>query len=95
MLHNCDVENCEDTSAAMVEKVEIKERGWTHWVAGAANGARYKNSGQNENISIVDTWEILHFKVVGLKLRPGFENGCYEHMLLIKSEEVSQWIQLR
>ena len=32
--------------------------------------------------------EILFFKVVGLTLRFGFEDGCHEHMPLVKSGEL-------
>ena len=31
---------------------------------------------------------ILFFKVVGLTLRFGFEDGCHEHMPLVKSGEL-------
>ena len=37
MLHSCDVENCEDTSATMLEKGETWKKGRTYCVAGAPN----------------------------------------------------------
>ena len=36
--------------------------------------------GQNGRVSIVDIEEILLFNVVGLMLRTGFEDACYEHI---------------
>ena len=44
--------------------------------------------GQNGRFSIVVIEEILFFKVVGLTLRFGFEDGCHEHMPLVKSGEL-------
>ena len=43
MLHSCDVENCEDTSATMVEKGETLKKGRTYCVAGAPDDVSYKN----------------------------------------------------
>lgn len=45
---------------------------------------------QNERVLIVDIKETLLFKVVGVKPRSGIEDGCYEHILLVKSEEIRQ-----
>ena len=45
---------------------------------------------QIERVLIVDVKEILHFKVVGLKLRSCIEEDCYEHIPLVKSEEIRQ-----
>ena len=40
---------------------------------------------QNGRVSIVVMEEILLFKVVGLMLHLVFEDGCYEHIPLVKS----------
>ena len=50
---------------------------------------------QNGRVSIVDIEEILFFNVVSLVLRTGFEDACYEHILLVKSGEDNQLIQLK
>ena len=42
---------------------------------------------QNGRVSIVVMEEILLFKVVGLMLHLVFEDGCYEHIPLVKSRE--------
>ena len=42
---------------------------------------------QNGRVSIVDIEEILLFNVVGLVLRTGFEDGCFEHVPPAKSGE--------
>ena len=42
---------------------------------------------QNGRVSIV-VMEILLFKVVGLMLHLVFEDGCYEHIPLVKSGEL-------
>ena len=52
MLHTCDVENCEDMSATIVEKREIKKKGRTCYVAGASNDVSYKNNTHIPGISI-------------------------------------------
>ena len=44
MLHSCDVENCEDTSATLVEKGEIWMKGRTYCMARAPNDVSYKNN---------------------------------------------------
>ena len=44
--------------------------------------------GQNRLVSIVAIEEILLFKVVGLMLHYGFEDGYYEHTPLVKSGEL-------
>ena len=44
--------------------------------------------GPNGRVSIVVIGEILLFKVVGLMLRFGFEDGCHEHIPLVKSGEL-------
>ena len=41
---------------------------------------------QNGRVSIVE--KILHFKVVVLMLHLVFEDGCYEHIPLVKSGEL-------
>ena len=51
-LHRCDVENCEDTSATMVEKGEIYKIGRKYSVAGAPNDVSYKNNTHIPYISI-------------------------------------------
>ena len=56
---------------------------------------RMKLHNQNGRVSIVDIEEILFFNVVSLVLRTGFEDACYEHILLVKSREDNQWIQLK
>ena len=43
---------------------------------------------QNGRVSIVVMKEILLFKVVGLMLHLVFEDGCYEHIPLVKSGEL-------
>ena len=43
---------------------------------------------QNGRVSIVVMEEILLFKVVGLMLHLVFEDGCYEHIPLVKSGEL-------
>ena len=48
--------------------------------------------GQNRRVSDIE--EILLFKVVGLMLRTGFEDTCYELVPLVKSGEDNQRIQL-
>ena len=40
--------------------------------------------GQNGRVSIVHIEEILLLNVVGLMLRIGFEDCCYEHIPLVK-----------
>ena len=94
VLHSCDVGNCEDTSATIMERGEIQRKGRTYCVAGAPNDASYKNNTHIPSISIhyflkdVAVWpkwirlivvieEILLFKVIGLMLRTGFEDGSY------------------
>ena len=56
---------------------------------------RMKLHNQNGRVSIVDIEEILFFNVVSLVLRTGFEDACYEHILLVKSRKDNQWIQLK
>ena len=51
--------------------------------------------GQNGSVSIIVIKEILLFNVIGLMLCTGIENGCYEHIPLVKSGEGKQWIQLK
>ena len=43
---------------------------------------------QNGRVSIVFMEEILLFKVVGLMLHLVFEDGCYEHIPLVKFREL-------
>ena len=43
---------------------------------------------QNGRVSIVVMEKILLFKVVGLMLHLVFEDGCYEHIPLVKSREL-------
>ena len=43
----------------------------------------------------MDIEEILLFNVVGLMLRNGFQDACYEHIPLVKSGEDNQWIRLK
>ena len=43
---------------------------------------------QNGRVSIVVMEKILLFKVVGLMLHLVFEDGCYEHIPLVKSGEL-------
>ena len=52
MLHSYDVENCDVTSATMVEKREIKKEGRTYYRAGAPNDVSYKNNTYISGISI-------------------------------------------
>ena len=52
MLHRYDVENCEDTSATMLEKGEISKIGRTYCVAGAPYDVSYKNNTHITGISI-------------------------------------------
>ena len=52
MLRNCDIENCEHTSATMVEKGEIYKKGRTYYVAGAPNDVSFKNSTHTLGVSI-------------------------------------------
>ena len=51
--------------------------------------------GQNGSVSIIVIKEILLFNVIGLMLCTGIENGCYEHIPLVKLGEGKQWIQLK
>ena len=51
---------------------------------------RMKLHNQIGRVSFVDIEEILFFNVVGLVLRTGFEDACYEHILLVKSGEDNQ-----
>ena len=44
----------------------------------------------NGCVSIVNIEEILLFDVVGLTLRTGFEDGCYQHIPQDKSGEDDQ-----
>ena len=43
ILHSCDVENCEDTSATIVERGEIQRKGRTYCLAEAPNDVSFKN----------------------------------------------------
>ena len=52
MLHCGNVENCEDTSASMVERGEIKRKGRTYCVASAPNDVSYKINTHIPDISI-------------------------------------------
>ena len=52
MSDNCDVANCADTSATMVEKGEIMKRRRTRCVAEALNDVSYKNNTHRPGISI-------------------------------------------
>ena len=51
--------------------------------------------GQDGCVSIVNIEKILLFNVLGLMLRTGFQEGCYEHIPPFKSGEDNQWIQLK
>ena len=52
MLRSCDIENCEHTSATMMEKGEIYKKGRTYYVAGAPNDVCFKNSTHTLGVSI-------------------------------------------
>ena len=47
------------------------------------------------DVSIVDIEDILFFNVVGLVLRAGFEDACYEHIPPVKSGKINQRIQVK
>ena len=49
----------------------------------------------NGRVSIVDVEESLLFDVVGLILRTGSEDGCYENIILHKSGEGNKRIQFK
>ena len=53
------------------------------WILLYTTFQRMYRYGQNGRVSIVVTEEILLFKVVGLLLRLGFEDACYEHIPLV------------
>ena len=86
MLHSCDLENCEDTSATMAQKGEIYKKGRTYSMAGAPNDVDFKNNSYIPGISISSFLKDVG-NVVSLTLRTVFENGCYEHIPLVKSGE--------
>ena len=86
MLHSCDLENCEDTSATMAQKGEIYKKGRTYSMAGAPNDVGFKNNSYIPGISISSFLKDVG-NVVSLTLRTVFENGCYEHIPLVKSGE--------
>ena len=48
---------------------------------------RMQLNGQNGRVSIVNIEEILLFNDVGLMLRTGFDDACYERISLVKSGE--------
>ena len=52
ILHSCNVENCEDTSATIVERGEIQRKGRTYFLAGAPNDVSYKNNTHIPSISL-------------------------------------------
>ena len=52
MLHCGNVENCEDTSASMVERGEIKRKGRTYCVARAPSDVNFKINTHIPDISI-------------------------------------------
>ena len=99
MLHSCDVENYEDTSATMVEKGEIKKKGRTYCVAGEPNDVSYKNNTHipgssihyfSKNVAVWPKWTRCDRRAFALqcrRLHTGFEGACYEHILLVKSGE--------
>ena len=82
MLHSCDLENCEDTSATMAQKGEIYKKGRTYSMAGAPNDVGFKNNSYIPGISISSFLKDVGVScnVVSLTLRTVFENGCYEHI---------------
>ena len=51
------------------------------------NFKRMQLNGQNGRVSIVNIEEILLFNDVGLMLRTGFDDACYERISLVKSGE--------
>ena len=102
MLHSCDVQSYENTSATLVRKGGIEKKGWMYCVTGEPNDVSYKNNTLIPGISvhyfpkdvaICPKW--TRFDIVGSILRTGFEDVCYQHISLIKSGEDNQWIQLK
>ena len=92
MLHSSDLENCEDTSATMAQKGEIYRKGRTYSMAGAPNDVGFKNNSYIPGISISSFLKDVGVScnVVSFTLRTVFENGCYEHIPLVKSGEANQ-----
>ena len=52
ILHSCDVENCGDTSATIMERGEIQRKRRTYCVAGAPNDISYTNNTHIPSISV-------------------------------------------
>ena len=50
---------------------------------------------QNGRVSIVYIEVIYLLNVMGLMLRNGFKDGCFQHIPQVKSGEDNQWIQLK
>ena len=75
MLHSCDLENCEDTSATMVQKGEIYKKGRSYSMAGAPNDFGFKNNSYIPGISISSFLKDVGVScnVVSLTLRTVFE----------------------
>ena len=107
ILHSCDVENCEDTSATIMERGEIQRKRRTYCVAGAPNDISYTKNTHIPSIPVhyfpkdIAVWPkwmrfdrchrgdfTLHYQC--LMLCTGFEDGCYEHIPLVKSGEDNQ-----
>ena len=94
-------------SATMVEKGEIKKKGRTYCVAGEPNDVSYKNNTHipgssihyfSKNVAVWPKWTRCDRRAFALqcrRLHTGFEGTCYEHILLVKSGENYQCIQLK
>ena len=52
MLRSCNVENCEDTLAIMVQKGEIQKKGRMYCMTRAPNDVSFKNNAHTPAISI-------------------------------------------
>ena len=52
MLHSCDVQSYENTSATLVRKGGIEKKGWMYCVTGEPNDVSYKNNTLIPGISV-------------------------------------------
>ena len=73
----------------MVQKGEIYKKGRSYSMAGAPNDFGFKNNSYIPGISISSFLKDVGVScnVVSPTLRTVFEDGCYEHIPLVKSGE--------
>ena len=92
-LHSCDVENCEDTSATIETGAlnDVSYKNNTHILSiSIRHFPKDEKHDQSGRVSIAVIEDILFFNVINLMLRTGFEDGCYEHIRLVKLGEDNQ-----